>query len=610
MTRTRTLALTMALLAPLAIASAASAQIQFHFEGDDSQPQQVAGSKVAHIAVGMVIEAPQGGMPLFGGPVAQPLKDLVERLRKARGDSSVEAVIVDLNGAQIGYGQLAEVRDEMRKLAAADKAVYVTMDSLNTGSYALASAATHINVTPTGSVDLIGLYSRQPYVAGLLDMIGVEADFIHIGDFKTAAESLTRSGPSDAAKEMSDWLWDSLYGSIVDMIADGRGLTPDRVREIIDGGPYLAEEALELNLIDSVQHQQEFIEGISRDYGRIVPNYGSAAENPFADMPDDPFGMIVEIMDMLKGKQQTGSMSADSIAVIYIDGAIQSGASQPSLFGGNSGAYSTTIRRAIDAAAGDPHVKAIVLRVNSPGGSALASEIIWSAADRAGRVKPLVVSMGNVAASGGYYVSAGAQAIFAEPTTITGSIGVVGGKFVTTGGWGRLRIVWHANQRGEHAGIYSSAAPFSESERAKVRQHMETIYGIFKTRVTDGRGDRLSKPIDELAGGRVYTGVQALELGLVDRLGGIQDAIKHAADKAGVRKYRVITLPAPPTLMEMLGGGTSSSLAIRQAAMAALGQANSIDPDGVKAVLETLELANVLADERVAAMDTSLAGMR
>ena len=607
-TKTRTLALTMALLASLAVTAAAPAQISFHFEGDN-RPQQAAG-KVAHISVGMVIEAPAGGMPLFGGPVAQPLKDLVERLRKARGDSAVEAVIVDLNGAHIGLGQLAEVRGEMRKLAAADKAVYVTMDSLNTASYALASGATHINVTPTGSVDLIGLYSRQPYLAGLLDMIGVKADFIHIGDFKTAAETLTRTGPSEEAKRMSGWLWDSLYGSIVGMISEGRGLTDDRVRTIIDGGPYLAEEALELNLIDSVQHQQEFIASIRTGHGRIIPNYGSAAENPFADMPEDPFGMVMEIMNMLKGKQQTGSMAADSIAVVYIDGSIQNGESQPSLFGGGGGAYSTTIRRAIDAAADDPHVKAIVLRVNSPGGSALASEIIWSAAKKAGEAKPLVVSMGNVAASGGYYVAAPAETIFAEPTTITGSIGVVGGKFVTTAGWGRLRIMWHANQRGEHAGIYSSAAPFSESERAKVKGQMETIYGTFKSRVTDGRGDKLTKPIDELAGGRVYTGEQAMELGLVDRLGGIQDAIKHAADRAGVRKYRVITLPAPPTIMEMLGGGTAGGVTIRQAAKAALGQASGVDPEGVRAVLETLEMADVLSEERVATMDDSLAGLR
>lgn len=601
-------ALIAALMAPMIMAAAAPAQITLRFEDENQRQGQEAG-KVAHIAVGMVIEAPQGGVPLFGGPVAQPLKDLVERLRKARSDSSVQAVIVDLNGASIGLGQMAEVRGEMRKLAAAEKAVYVTMDSLNTASYALASGATHINVTPTGSVDLIGLYSRQPYLAGLLDMIGVKADFIHIGDFKTAAETLTRSGPSEAAKEMSDWLWDDLYDSIVGMIAEGRGLTGDRVRQIIDGGPYLAEEALELGLIDSVQHQQKFVEGIRGDHGRIIPNYGSGAENPFADMSDDPFSMAMEIMKMLKGKPQTGSMAIDSIAVVYIDGAIQSGQAQPSLFGGNSGAYSGTIRRAIDAAADDPHVKAIVLRVNSPGGSALASEVIWSAAKAASARKPLVVSMGNVAASGGYYVSACADTIFAEPTTITGSIGVVGGKFVTTAGWARLRIAWHANQRGAHAGIYSSAAPFSESERAKVRGHMETIYDIFKSRVTDGRGDKLSQPIDALAGGRVYTGTQAMELGLVDRIGGVQDAIKNAADKAGVRKYRVIALPAPPTIMEMLSGGTDAGVSLGQVAKAALGQADNVDPDGVRAVLEALRLADVLAKERVAAMDPSLAGL-
>jgi protease-4 len=598
-----------ALLASLA-ASTVSAQITLRYEersGPTEQQQQ--HWKVAHIAVGTVVEAPEGGVPLFGGRAAQPLKDLVERLRQARADQEVKAVIVDLNGAEIGLGQMAEVRDEMRKLATAEKAVYVTMDSLDTRLYALASAATHINVTPTGGVDLIGLYSRQPYLKGLLDMLGVQADFVHMGDYKTAAEPLTRSEPSGEAKVMSGWLWDSLYESIVKMIAEGRKLTPDRVREIVNGGPYTAEEALRLGLVDSVQHQQEFLAGLRRDGSRIVPNYGSTAENPFADMPEDPFGMAMELVKMLKGRKLAGLPAADTIAVVYVDGAIQSGESKPSIFGG-SGAHSTTICKALDGATEDPSVKAIVLRVNSPGGSALASEVMWDAVRRAGQRKPLVVSMGNVAASGGYYVSAGAAAIYAEPTTITGSIGVVGGKFVTSCGWGKLRVAWHVEKRGDHAGIYSPAAPFSDGERARVTQQMEAVYGTFKSHVVDGRGSKLTKPIDELAGGRVYTGAQALELGLVDRIGGVQDAIKDVASKAGVRDYRVISLPAPPTLMEMLSGGSGSSLSIRRAAQNALAGAGGIDPDGLRAVLNTVELADVLAAERVAAMDASLAGTR
>ena len=218
--------------------------------------------------------------------------------------------------------------------------------------------------------------------------------------------------------------------------------------------------------------------------------------------------------------------------------------------------------------------------------------------------------MGNVAASGGYYVSAAGAAIYAEPTTITGSIGVVGGKFVTSNGWGKLRVAWHVDKRGEHAGIYSPAAPFSDSERTKVMQQMEAIYGTFKSRVVDGRGGKLTKPIDELAGGRVYTGAQALELGLVDRIGGVQDAIRDVASKAGIRDYRVISLPAPPTLMEMLSGGAGSSLSIRRAAQNALAGAGGIDPDGLRAVLNTVELADVLTVERVAAMDASLAGIK
>jgi len=195
-------------------------------------------------------------------------------------------------------------------------------------------------------------------------------------------------------------------------------------------------------------------------------------------MPEDPFGMFLEVVKMLKGKPAQAVRSGNAIAIINVEGAIHSGDQKVGIFGAAKGAFSNTIRRALDQASNDPSIKAVVLRVNSPGGSALASEVIWSSASKLAKNKPLIVSMGDVAASGGYYVSSPARIIFVEPTTITGSIGVVGGKFVTTEGWDRLNVKWHTTQRGAHAGIYSSAAVFTEDERELVRGQMETIYGI------------------------------------------------------------------------------------------------------------------------------------
>jgi len=583
-----------AVVATVAGADRAAAQIEFEI----SNLRPVSSAKVAHIHVGVITETPMGMPPLFG-EAAQPMQELLGRLKKARLDQGVEAVILDLNDARIGPAQMAEIRREIRKLTSAEKDVLVSMDSVNTMHYALASAA-QINIVPTGNVNLVGLYSRKPYIAGLLASLSIEPDFIHTGDYKTAAETLTRTGPSEESQQMTDWLYDSLYKTVVSYIAEGRGLTDDRVRELIDGGPYLAEEALSLGLIDTVQHQQDFIGHVLRNYGPIALNYGSG-RNPFGDMPTDPFSMIGEVMKMLRG-DPVQAPSGVRIAVIYIDGAIQNGVGRASLFG-TQGAYSTTIRQAIDAATKDGTIKAIVLRVNSPGGSALASEVIWNAAKKASDCKPLVVSMGDVAASGGYYVSAPARTIFVEPTTITGSIGVVGGKFVTTGGWSRLHIAWHSTQRGRHAGIYSSAARFSESERAKVLSHMGTIYENFKSRVTDGRGGKLTKPIDELAGGRVYTGTQALELGLADKIGGLADAIRHAASEAGIRKYDTVTLPAPPTILDALMGGGASGLSLSSSVIdKALEEVSRIDPDGANAVKSSLSLVKTLSDEGVVTM--------
>ncbi len=602
-----------AALAVFAFTGAAQAQFTLKFEGNQPLVQKRAG--IAHIRVGALTETPaQQG--LFGAQpgAAQTTHELVSRLEAARQDSSVRAVILDLNASSYGLGQLAEIRAQMFKLAAADKEVYVTVDTLSTASYALASAATHINVTPTGSVNLIGLHSSMAYLKGLLDMVGVRADFIHIGDFKTAAETITRDGPSDAAKAMSGWLYDDLYNSIISMIAEGRHVTPEKARALIDGGPYLAEGALAAGLIDSVEHQQDFINRIASQHGPIRANYGGGNENPFANMPDNPFGMFMELAKMLKGKPMQAVPGGAAIAIVSVDGAIHSGEQKVGLFGASKGAYSTTIRRALVQAMNDPTIKAVVLRVNSPGGSALASEVIWSAAAKLAKRKPLFVSMGNVAASGGYYVSTPARMIFVEPTTITGSIGVVGGKFVTTGGWGKLSVKWHTTQRGAHAGIYSSSTPFSEDERAIVRTQMETIYGVFKSRVTEGRGNKLSKPIDEIAGGRVYTGSQAIGLGLADKLGGVDDAIKAAARAAGIGSYAVVNLPAPMSLIQAMYGGENGGLSLglnvgrSPAVQALLDGMSKVDPDGAAAVRATLGALDIIAQEKVATIDLSLTG--
>jgi protease-4 len=246
----------------------------------------------------------------------------------------------------------------------------------------------------------------------------------------------------------------------------------------------------------------------------------------------------------------------DSVAIVYVEGPIVEGSAQasPLSFGGGVAA-SSPIRRALDKAASDDTIKAVVLRVNSPGGSATASEIILDATKRVKAKKPLVVSMGDVAGSGGYYVACGADTIFADNSTITGSIGVVAGKMVTTDLWNNIGVSWKGYKRGANSALLGSAEVFSAEERKHLQSWMDEIYGVFRGHVASIRGNRLKKPLDEISGGRVYTGQQALELGLIDKIGTLQDAIKFAAAEAKIEKYETRVVPEPKNFMEVLMEG-------------------------------------------------------
>lgn len=538
-----------ALCVPLMLVASATAQFKLPSFGK-SEPSK----KIAYFKIGAMTETPQNLAPMFTAEPPPSLKGTLDRMSKARDDESVRAIILDVESARLGFAQLFELHEAMRRFAAVDKDVFLHADMLTTGTYVLATSAQEISMVPTGDLWLTGLYGSSPYLKGLLDTIGVKADFLTCGDHKSAAEPLMRTGPSPEAQEMTDWLLDSLYTSLVDRIAEARDMDAEQVSNLIDNGPYTAEDALAAGLIDSVEHRQDFLAAIKDRYGKdikIVMDYGK--KDPFAEIPEDPFGAWTFIVDKIVNPKKK-SWSEDSIAIVYVEGAISTGTGKVSPFGSDEGAFSTSIRKALDQAAEDDSVKAVVLRVDSPGGSATASEIIWHATQRVAAKKPFLVSMGNVAASGGYYVSCGADMIFADPTTITGSIGVVGGKIVTTEMWDHVGINWVDNKRGRMADIMSGSSMFSDEQRAKIQGWMNQVYGVFKGRVTQGRENKLAKPLDEIAGGRVYTGEQALELGLVDKLGGLHESIKEAARRAGLDDYKVRVVPEPPTIFDVLFG--------------------------------------------------------
>jgi protease IV len=501
---------------------------------------------------GPVQETPKEEVFNFGGDPGVPLEDLVARMDKAAKDSTVKAVVVVLDQATVGSAQVEELRQAMIRVHAAGKQVIAHADTIGSlGQYALLSAASRVSVVPTADLWITGLYGEAPYLRGLLKKIGVKPDFMTCGDYKSAAEIFMRDGPSKEAEAMQNWLLDGLYETLVQRIADSRKVSPELVRAWIDSGPHSAEKAKELGMIDVVEHRQDLEARLKEQFGSDLVfdrKYGKKAE-PKLDT-SSPFGLL-RFWGELLGASKPVEAKRPAIGIVYVEGPIVVSGQAAALFQ-EVVATSSSIRKALDAAARDDSVKGVVLRVDSPGGSALASEIILDATCRVKAKKPLTVSMGNIAGSGGYYVACGADTIFADESTITGSIGVVGGKLATGGLYDKLGINFKEYRRGQNAGMLASGEVFTPAERAKLQSWMNEIYGVFKIHVTTVRGNRLKKPIDDLAGGRVYTGKQAFELGLVDRLGTLNDAIKFVAALAKLTDYDVRIIPKPKSFLEQL----------------------------------------------------------
>ena len=489
---------------------------------------------------------------LLGGRAPLTMFDLLEKLRKARTDKAVKAVIFHIDEAALGLAQVQELRAQFEALRAVDKDVWVFAEGLNNSTLMLGSAASRLVLVPCGEVVIHGIYAEALYFKNLLMKIGVEADILHCGDFKSAGEPFYRTGPSKEDEAQTNRLLDSIFDQWINDIAKSRQISPETMRQLVDKAIFSAPEALAAKLVDKLMYREDFVDAIKKRYGvgtQISSDYGGP-KSPDLDL-ENPFALFKFFGDMMK--MPTAS-TKPAIAVVYVENMITSGKTEQGMFGGTSNAGSDTVRRAIAEAAADDSVKALVLRVDSPGGSALASDIMCEAAKRFKETgRPFIVSMGNVAASGGYYVATLGDRIFAEPSTITGSIGVVGGKMVTKGLWDWAGVTGHEYKRGKHSDIMNSNRVWDDEERAVMMDMMNRVYGDFKDRVLEGRKDKLAKDLDSLAGGRVYTGVEALQLGLVDQLGGFTDAIKYVAAEAEVSDYELRVFPRPKSLMDVLG---------------------------------------------------------
>jgi protease-4 len=499
---------------------------------------------------------------LFGQ--AKPhLRELIDRLDKAAKDEKIGGVVLRLRDPQIGLAKVDEVRAAVNRVRKAGKKVFADVHSASTRDYLVASACDQIIMPESGSLMINGISAEVMFFKGLFDKLGIQADFIQIGDFKGASEPLTRNKMSPEFRAQFEAVINDFYEHIAETIAKDRKIDPIEVKKLIDLGMFTAEAARETKLIDRVAYEDQWREELKKDLAvdevAIEKDYGNKK-------PEDLSGMagMMKLMESLMGgdAQKAKNSKNNRIALVYIVGAIVTGESTASFFGGSS-VGSDTILRSLRQAEADAKVKAIVLRVDSPGGSALASDLIWREIIKS--KKPVVVSMGDTAASGGYYVSMGAKKIFVEPGTLPGSIGVVGGKLALRGLFDKLGVNSETISRGKTSGTLSITDPFSLEEREGWKRLMLTTYQQFTTKAAEGRHMDLKK-LEGLAQGRLFSGRMAVANGLADQLGTLEDTIADARSQAGIpteEKIDLLILPKPRGLLEQLLGGSPVEAEIR-----------------------------------------------
>ena len=439
---------------------------------------------------------------------------LLGRLNDAATARDTKAMVIKVDWSPFSFAQTEEIL-AIFDLARANKKkviVYLGEDTGN-NAYMLASGADLVLMNPAQQLMLVGLSAELMFFRETLDMVGVEPQFARRAEYKSAAEGYTSREASSAQREQMNALLDDMSGRLVARISSGRQKETDEVSDLIDGGPYTADEAVAKGLIDDVAFPDE----IHKKVRKVLENKAFF---------DDEYKAV---------DWTTGWKAAREIAIIYVDGVITSGPSgQPGLFGGSRTAGSETITKQLIEAKDKSSVKAIVLRVDSPGGSALASDEIWRAVSRVRKAgKPVVVSMGGVAASGGYYVSAGANAIYAQNSTITGSIGVVGGKFSLSEMYEKVGINYELYNRGRNAAMWSTSKPFDDTEFAAFDRMLGDIYTQFTSKVAHGR-DMEIHDVEHVARGRVWSGQRAIDNKLVDEVGGFFDALKRAKVEARI----------------------------------------------------------------------------
>lgn len=472
-----------------------------------------------------VIEEETPEIPFLRTP-SITMKDLWVALKNASRDRRIEGLYLKLGPLSIGPAKAEEIADCIKKLKSSGKKVIVYSETMGNLEYMIASSADKIYLNPSGFLMLNGLASQSIFLKRTLDKLGIKAELEHIEEYKTASNTFTEDKFTPAHREMMNSLMDSIFDTFVKKIAEGRKKSYDEIKSLIDRGPFTAPEALREGLVDKLLYEDEVLKEVKEKN-------------------------LIKLKPYLK---QAKFIGRKKIAVLYALGGINLGESGIDPIFGGYVMGSETMRRIMKEIEEDESIKGVVMRIDSPGGSATASDIILRGAKNIKRKKPLVISMSDVAGSGGYWIATESSWIVAQPTTLTASIGVIGGKFNFKGFYDKIGITMEIVKRGKFSDIYSDYREFTPEEREKIRKEIRWIYDEFRKRVANCR--KISEEeVDKIGRGRVWTGEQAKSLKLVDQLGGLDEAISKLKELTGIpvkEEVEIVFYPKRKTVFEKI----------------------------------------------------------
>jgi len=471
------------------------------------------------------------------------LKQILDNIERIADDAEIKGIYLVMEGPECGFAKLQEIRKALSECKKKGKTIYCYAQTLGNTGYYLATVADSLFMNPSGELFLTGLFSQVPFFKGTLDKVGIEAELEHIGKYKSASDIFTQDSMTLAHKEVTNAILDDLFDQLTGTIAQTRGMNVQHLKHLIDQGPFSAKQAKERNLIDRLLYEDEVGERLRKGRTKLVSlkKYISSKSYVY-DWQTEP---------------------ADKIAIIYATGNIVSGKSGSNFLAGSL-MGSKTIISAIRSARKDKSIKAIVLRIDSGGGSGLASDVIWREVKRTTEGKsrkPFIVSMSDVAGSGGYYIACAADIILADEGTITGSIGVLSGKFSFENFYKKIGLRFETNKRGKRAAMFSATKSFTDDEREKLQLDIREFYLDFIEKVAEGRDIPVAK-VDSVGRGRIWTGNQAKGIGLIDEIGGLSEAIRIAKLKAGISKDSKVGMEIYPkykffNLFGLLNSGVS-----------------------------------------------------